>query len=240
MRARWLLALVLAPGLACAGPPFVTDDPEPVDLHHTETFFYSAGANAADGVGGASGIDFNYGFMPQAHLNIVLPLAYEHPNGGRTVSGLGNVELAVKYRFAHRNGGWDAAIYPRLVLPSASHRVGDARSAVFLPLWLQRDGDGWSTFGGGGCVLHHGGGARNACLAGWAVTRDLSPRWHAGLEVVHQTAAQAGDRATTSAGAGLTYDINDHYHLMAYVGPNLQNVPDTVRYSWYTALQVTY
>ena len=237
----WLwLVLWLIPGAAFAGPPFITDDPEPVDLHHTETFFYTAGSSAGDGIGGASGIDFNYGFMPQAHFNLVLPVAYDSPKGDKTVSGLGNIELAVKYRFYHRDGGWHVAVYPRLILPSASHDVGDNRSAVFLPLWLQRDGDGWSTFGGGGCVLHHGGGARNYCLTGWAVTRDLSPRWHAGVEIVHQTASETGGRATTAIGAGLTYDINDHYHLMTYAGPNLQNVPQTARYSWYAALQVTY
>lgn len=234
------LAVVL-PGWAAAGPPFITDDPQPVDLHHFETFYFSAGSTARDGYGGASGIDFNYGAAKDLHINIVVPYEYDRPAGGPDTGGIGNIELAAKYRLLHQEGfGWDVAIYPRLILGSLSHEVGDAKPALFLPVWVGRDGKGWSTYGGGGCTFRHEAGAVTACQAGWVVTRDLNDRLHIGAEIVHQGPAQKGDRATTALGAGVTYDLTDHYHLLAYAGPNLQNVAQTVRYNWYAALQTTF
>jgi len=132
------------------------------------------------------------------------------------------------------------AVYPRLVLGSLSREVGDTRPALFVPVWIGRDGKGWSTYGGGGCTFRHERGTTTACQAGWVVTRDLTDRLHVGAEIVHQTPAQTGDRASTAIGAGVTYDLNDHYHLLAYAGPNLQNVSQTARYNWYAALQTTF
>jgi len=235
-----LLALLSIPATAIAGPPFITDDPVPVDLHHFETFYYTAGSSGRDGLGGASGIDFNYGAARDLHINIAVPFEYDHPRDGPAAHGIGNVELAAKYRFLHQDGsGWDAAVYPRLILQSASREVGDNRAAVFLPVWIGRAGDGWSTYGGGGCVYRQGGGA-TFCQGGWVVTRDVTDRLHLGAEIVHQTPEAKDGRAATALGAGLTCDLNDHYHLLAYAGPHLQNISRTARYNWYLALQTTF
>lgn len=241
---KWLglvMALCLLPTAVRAGPPFITDDPAPVDLHHFETFYFTAGSTTREGFGGASGIDFNYGLARDLHINIAVPFEYDHPKIGNAVSGVGNIELAAKYRFLHQESfGWDVAVYPRVILKSASDQVGDDHAAFFLPVWIGRNGDNWSTYGGGGCVYNHGGDARDYCQMGWAVTRDLAPNLHVGAEVVHATADAKGGRASTALGAGLTYDLNDHYHLLAYAGPNLQNTGETARYNWYAALQTTF
>ncbi|MGZ3298234.1 MAG: transporter [Asticcacaulis sp.] len=231
--------VLLCPAVAFAGPPFISDDPEPVDTGHSETFLFTAGSNSHDGMAGASGVDFNYGFMKDAHLNIVVPYAYDSPAGGKTATGIGNVEVAVKYRFLHQEtSGWDVAFYPRVFVPGGS-RLSDARASAFLPVWAQKDWGKWSGFGGGGCFVTSGRDAVNSCLAGWAMTRQAGP-WQLGAEIVHQTADAKGGRATTALGAGVKYDINDHYHLLAYAGPNLQNVAQTVRYNWYASLQMTF
>ena len=45
---------------------------------------------------------------------MVVPVAYENPVGSDSASGLGNIELAAKYRFLHQDQiGWDVAIFPR-------------------------------------------------------------------------------------------------------------------------------
>ena len=66
-RAIDFVALVLIAALcgarqARAGPPFITDDPEPVDLGHWEVYAFSDGAfdgGSATGVGPS--IEVNYG-----------------------------------------------------------------------------------------------------------------------------------------------------------------------------------
>ena len=73
MKRILILAGLLVPGAAAAGPPFITDDPVPVDLHHFETFYFNTGSTGRDGYGGATGIDFNYGAAKDLHLNIAEP-----------------------------------------------------------------------------------------------------------------------------------------------------------------------
>lgn len=140
---------------ALAGPPYLSDDPEPTDYRHFEIYAFGAGTRTATGMAGESGIDFNYGAAPDLQLTAVLPLAYDET--GRT--GLGHVELAAKYRFLHQaDFGWDVSLFPRVFLPGATG-LGDDHAALFLPLWAQKDFGPWSLFGGGGCTLQEGGTA---------------------------------------------------------------------------------
>ncbi|MFI4999591.1 MAG: hypothetical protein ACHQK9_06900, partial [Reyranellales bacterium] len=89
-RAVLVLALIgaapaLVPGTASAGPPFRTDDPEPVDYHHYEFYTFSAGTRVTgDTSGVAPGFEFNYGLIPNGQLHIVVPLAFDSPWDGPT------------------------------------------------------------------------------------------------------------------------------------------------------------
>lgn len=209
---------------AAAGPPFVSDDAKPTDYGHYEIYLFTEGSNAKDGTDGSFGIDFNYGATPDLQLTAALPIAYETPMGGRDALGIGNIELAAKYRVLHQEDvGWDVAVFPRLFLPSGSALVGEKHFSLLLPVWVERDWGRWSAFGGGGCVISRGGDSQDFCLAGWALTRQVLPDLQLGAEMVHRTADTRGGRATTGLGAGLRYDLSDNYHLLAYAGPGLQN-----------------
>jgi len=226
---------------AWAGPPYVTDDPVPTDDGHFEIYAFTGGTNARDETGGAAGIDFNYGGAPDLQLTAVLPFEYDSPVQSGAVVGIGNVELAAKYRFLHQEDfGWDVAVFPRVFLPSASHLVGDSHASFLLPIWLGKDFGKWSTFGGGGCALNNGGGSQDYCLAAWALTREITSALHLGAEVYHQSADEKGGHASTGIGLGGTYDLSENYHLMASFGPGIQNSDETNRASWYAALLFTF
>lgn len=226
---------------AQAGPPFVSDDPQPTDYGHFEIYAFAQGSTARDGVGSSYGIDFNYGALPDLQLTVVLPIEVSSPAGAPTLVGLGNVELAAKYKFLHQEDvGWDVAIFPRLFLPSASHAVGEDHASLLLPLWLGRNWGDWSTFGGGGCVINRGGDSQDYCLMGWALMRRILPDLQIGAEIVHQGADSKGGRVSTGMGAGLIYDVNDNVHLLAYAGPGLQNTAETARYTWYSSFLFTF
>lgn len=226
--------------IANAGPPYQSDDPEPTEYKHYEIYLFAAGTQARDGDSAAAGIDFNYGATPDLQLTAVFPVEYEHADGGGTASGLGNIELAAKYKFLHQaEFGWDVAVFPRVFLPSASSRVGDSHTSVLLPIWLQRDFGEWSTFGGGGCVVSRGADTVDFCLGGWALARQVAPHLQVGAELVHSAADAPGGRASTAVGAGLRYDVNDNYHLLAYFGPTLQNAAQNGDYTWYASILLT-
>src|SRR5579863_3940158 len=73
--------LTLGRVAALGGPPFQTDDPEPIDFEHYEfyTFASSDGTPVeTDTVGPA--VEFNWGALPNVHLHIVVPAAAVLPS----------------------------------------------------------------------------------------------------------------------------------------------------------------
>src|SRR6185295_9870089 len=90
------------------------DDPDPTDTGHYEIYLFAAGTKTSDGLDGAAGLDLSYGAAPDLQLSLTLPVAFEDPRGGSFVSGVGNVELAAKYRILHQDThGIDLSIFPR-------------------------------------------------------------------------------------------------------------------------------
>lgn len=226
---------------AVAGPPYMTDDPEPTATGHFEIYTFTQGMTAQGGTSGQSGIDFNYGAAPNLQLTATVPMDYDAPAGGAAVAGLGNVELAAKYRFlTQQNFGVDVAVFPRVFLPSASVNVGDRHASLLLPVWLEKDWGKWSAFGGAGCELNRGGGSRNFCEAGFAVTNQIRKDLQLGVEIFHQTADTIGGQSTTSVGTGIGYDLNEHFHLLGYIGRGIQNASDTDRLNWYSSVLFTF
>ncbi len=127
-----------------------------------------------------------------------------------------------------------------MFLPSASSNVGEQHASFLLPIWLQKDWGQWSVFGGGGCELNRGGDSQNFCLAGVVVTRQITSDLQVGLEVFHQTPDTIGVAATTSIGTGVRYDLNDHFHLLGYVGRGIENAQETNLLNWYTSILFTF
>ena len=129
------LMLLCAFAAAKAGPPFVSDDPQPTDYGHFEIYTFAQGSEARNGTGSSFGLDFNYGALPDLQLTAVFPLEVKSPVGGPNAAGLGNIELAAKYKFLHQEDvGWDVAVFPRVFFPSASSRVGEQHVSLLLPI----------------------------------------------------------------------------------------------------------
>jgi hypothetical protein len=248
MRWEWLpnativaVAMTAVVPPALAGPPYLTDDPEPTDTKHFEIYSFNSGTATRGDIGGEAGIDFNYGAAPDLQLTATVPAGFDRPTAGSTSFGLSNVELAAKYRFLHQDSfGLDVSIFPRVFLPSASSAVGNRTASLLLPVWVQKDWTGgWSAFGGGGCVVG-GRASQNFCEAGGVLTYQILPKLQVGTELFHQTADGSGTPASTSLGIGFRYDINDTYHLLGYVRRGIQNTSETDQYSWYTSVLFTF
>jgi hypothetical protein len=221
MRAlRVLPALWLAlPASAWAGPPYVTDDPQPTDLHHWEIYAFGAGEGAHGNWEGAAGLDLNYGAAAGVQLTATLPLALTHADGD-TRSGAGDVELGVKYRLLHREAsGFDLAVFPRVILPSGGHRFGTGRTRVLLPVWAEKDSGSWSLFGGGGYTVNPGRGNRDFWQGGVALTRAVSDRLAIGGEATIEGADAAGAHATAGLGIGGVYQLGGPLALLVSGGP---------------------
>lgn len=226
---------------AMAGPPYQSDDPEPTDYGHYEIYAFNRGARSKGDLSGASGIDFNYGAAPNLQLTATLPVGFDFPSNGPTAFELSNIELAAKYRFLHQETfGFDVAVFPRVFLPSGSKSVGDRQTSLLLPIWIQKDWGKWSAFGGGGCQISAAGRSHDFCMYGGTLTRQVLPKLQLGIEVFHQTADGVGTPATTSAGIGAKFDLNDNIHLLGYAAKGIQNARTANQYSWYAAVLFTF
>jgi hypothetical protein len=136
-RHRLLLAVALLtfPAPAWAGPPYDTDDPEPTDYRHWEIYLFGAGARSGGAFDGSAGIDLNYGVVKEVQLTATLPADFTRGAGART--GIGDVELGVKYRFYHDDAaGFSITAFPRLILPSSGKTHGSGKTGLLLPIWV--------------------------------------------------------------------------------------------------------
>jgi hypothetical protein len=216
--AALLLAAAAAP--AWAGPPYLTDDPAPTDTGQWEIYAFTAAEGHRSDVDADAGFDVNYGAVEGVQLTATLPLSFTHAAHEGWRGGTGDAELAVKYRFVNdERSGFSAAIFPRVILPTASHSPGE-KVRFLLPLWLQKDfAGGTSVFGGGGYTINPGAGNRNSWQAGVAVSHDVSKKVSLGAEIMRQGAETAGGTAQTRAGLGAIVQLSEHYALLFSGGP---------------------
>jgi hypothetical protein len=126
--AGWCIAVALLPTSAIAGPPFRTDDPEPVDYTHWEFYTFTSGTHiSGDTSGVGPAFEFNYGLIPNGQLHIVAPTAFDSPAGGPTLFGYGDTEIGFKYRFIEEEKDGSrpqVGMFPLIELPTGNENRG--------------------------------------------------------------------------------------------------------------------
>jgi hypothetical protein len=150
---------------AMAGPPFLTDDPEPVEYQHWEAYLFTMGMSSGSGYSiEGPATEFNYGVCPDTQLHLIVPMTSVDGSGMPAASGLGDIEIGVKYRFVHENDTRpQIGSFPMAELPGgdAGRGLGNGRTWFRLPIWLQKSWGPWTTYGGVGAALNSAPGQRN-------------------------------------------------------------------------------
>ena len=234
------LGLALLPSLR-AGPPFLTDDPEPVDFGHGEAYLFASG-DRTDGGNAVNGpaAELNYGVLPDVQVHLVVPLASFTPSGGPAASGPGDTEFGIKYRFAHETaGGPQAGIFPMVELPTgaADRGLGNGRAWCRVPLWLQKSWGPWTTYGGGGYAFNSAPGRRDHAFGGWLVQRELGPRLILGGEIFAQGADSVDGRGFTVVNLGGSLAFTERFSLLFSAGRSIHGERHTL---WYLSLYWTW
>ena len=244
------LAALVALGPAWAGPPFITDDPEPVDLGHWEVYGFSAGAiGSSDASGFGPSVEVNYGAAPNLQLHVIGGLAYDDPSGRPSQIGPSDTELGAKYRFITpgEDDWWpQVGTFPLIELPTgdAQRGLGAGYTQYFLPLWMQKDFGAWTIYGGGGYWINPGPGNENYWFTGAVLQRQVTDKLALGGELFHQTASIVGRGGSFGFNLGGVYDFTDHYHLLLSAGRGgiLYAVDAAVTnpFTYYVAFQWTF
>jgi len=234
-----ILLLALAP-LSQAGPPFITDDPEPVEYKHWEIDIASQLSHDSDGWSGtAPHVEINYGAVPNLQLHIQTPLVFSSPRHETAKFGYGDTELGAKYRlFDESKYLPQVAIYPLVEVPTGnkSRDLGSGHPDIFIPIWLQKKYGKWTTYGGGGYWINPGPENRNWWFAGWLVQRQITPNLALGVEIFHKTANEREGSSSTDINAGGTWDLSETYHILFSAGHTVQGVG---AFDAYLGLQIT-
>jgi len=240
--AVWLVVLPLfVPTVVVAGPPYVTDDPEPVEYQHWEIYLASQLAHDVSSWSGtAPHVEVNYGALPNLQLHLIAPLAFVRPERGSTQYGYADTELGGKWRFMEETSRLpQVGTFPLIELPTGNRErdLGSGHLQAFLPLWLQKSTGPWTTYGGGGYWINPGAGNRNWWFVGWQVQYQFLTSVTPGVEIFHTTAREEGGTAETRFNVGLVLDFGDLHHLLLSAGQGLQGPNRT---QVYLAYQLTF
>jgi hypothetical protein len=198
MLALALAALGLLPAApSAAGPPFETDDPEPVACHHVEVDV----AEGRQGEPAMTGPIWEVDYGPTRNVEVSV--------GGAP----GETEIASAIRFIP-----ESKYLPQVgFLPAVTFK-SDGSAEAFLPFWVQKSIKDWTIFGGGGVA------AGNE-FTGIALTRNFRSGSNLGVELYRESQREPGAAASPRIGMGWTDQISPSHALMVWAGRSFQPAP---------------
>jgi len=235
-----LAALILVTAVihAQAGPPYLTDDPDPVPQHHFEAYAFELSDKTSLAGTSFSGPSFemNYGAAPNLQLHLVIPFVTVYGNGITTAHGIGDIELGAKYKLLdetpHRP---EIGVFPFVELPAgdASRGLGVGSTWYRVPLWMKKSWGDWSLYGGGGAVFAHGNGYENSPFASGLLQRKFGEKLVLGTELYSHAEEAYGPQGIGRASLlnfGGFYSFTPGFQIMAAAGHSVFWKAETYTY----------
>jgi hypothetical protein len=225
----FFLFFILTATQLWAGPPFQTDDPQPVDLNHFE-FYQFGGVSSTPVVTNATGpaFEFNWGAIPNVQLHIIVPFGVTIPSNnpiyrpggiGASYYGITDTETGAKIRFVQESKRRpQIGIYPMFELPTGNYSEGLGVGKVWykMPLWIQKSWGEWTSYGGVGYEIVPQHQYRDFLYAGWLLQRNIGKKLTLGGELfAHQKEGFATPQTESSA----LVDLGGIYYIK---NPGLQ------------------
>jgi hypothetical protein len=212
-----------APRLRAQGPPYQTDDPVPVDLHHYE-FYIFGGVDGTPVVLGSTGpaFEFNWGALPRVQLHAILPWGvsaplnskvYDPAGQGPDAFGLTDMEFGIKIAFIRESKKIpQIGSFTMFEMPTGNFDKGLGVGKVWykFPIWLQKNSGKWLFDGGGGYQVVPQANYRDFPYTGWLIKRELSEQWELGAEVF---AHGREGFAAAQTGRSAMIDVGGYYHF---------------------------
>ncbi|MDR3689696.1 MAG: hypothetical protein P4L46_09990 [Fimbriimonas sp.] len=225
------------PAWGTPGPPFITDDPEPVEFQHYEVYIASITSRFfGQSTGTLPHLEVNYGGAPNVQFHIIAPMAYATASGQPFNYGYGDTEVGIKYRFVQENDHRPmVGIFPLVEVPTGNRSKGlsTGQTAFFLPVWLQKSYGNWTAYGGGGYWNNPGPGNLNYWFTGLTLQCQATKNLMIGGEFFHTTQQVVGESSITAFNIGGVYDFDEGHHLMMSIGTGLRGNDNGTTYFAY-------
>jgi hypothetical protein len=220
-----------------AGPPFLADDPVPVEYRHWELCLAASYEhNKSESTGTLPQVEVNYGLLPNLQLHAIASAVLSHPVGQASAYGYGDTEAGVKYRFIEEGRYMpQIGFFPKAELPTGNSKegLGNGKAQVFFPLWLQKSFGSWTTYGGGGYWYNPGPDNKNWVFLGWELQRDISDKLTIGGEVFYQTSDKSGVSASEGFNLGGIFNLDKNNHILCSAGSDFHGPTRVMGYLAY-------
>jgi hypothetical protein len=225
---KFLTLLILALCINCeidAGPPFATDDPEPVEHKHWEYYISSInGWQHQSWSGTLPHLEVNYGVVPEVQLHLLLPFNYSNGQG-LTNYGYASTEVGVKYRFVKETEGMpQIGVFPIMEIPTVKNSsFGNGKIQLYLPIWLQKTWGKLTTYGGAGYWINPGANNKNWLFTGWEAQYDISSFFTLGGELYYHSPTDTESAASIGFNIGGFANFSSKFHFIFSAGHSLKN-----------------
>lgn len=220
-----------------AGPPFLTDDPEPVAYQHLELYLFSSMDKNKITVEEpdlqSPALEANWGLLPNLQLHLIVPYVWSLPTAAPAANGIGDIETGAKYRFIQETTIIpQIGIFPLLELPAgnANQNLGNGKVWIKLPIWAQKSWGAWTTYGGGGYAINSAKNMRNYFYAGWLLQKEINEHLILGAEVFTQSRVSNNSRSFTVISAGGYYNFTNHLSLLFNAGHSVLGEQHLIAY----------
>ena len=226
--AVFLFFALAASRLWAQGPPYQTDDPVPVDLHHYEFYIFgSTDGTPAETDATGPAVEFNWGAIPRVQLHAILPYGVIAPSNnpvylpggtGPSAFGLTDMELGAKIAYIKESKYIpQIGTFTMFEMPTGSYDKGLGVGKVWykLPVWFQKNIGHWLLDGGAGETLVPQTQYRNFPYGGFLVKYTFGERFELGSEVF---AHGREGFATPQTEASTMIDLGGVYHLKHHEG----------------------
>lgn len=240
--------LLLAASAWAQGPPYQTDDPVPVDLHHYEFYIFgSADGTPVEVDSQGPAFEFNWGAIPRVQLHAILPWGVaaplNHPvyapaGQGPTEFGLTDSELGAKLAWIKESKFVpQIGTFTMFEMPTGSYSNGLGIGKVWyrLPVWLQKNIGHWLVDGGAGETVVPQTGYRDFPYGGFLVKYTFGETMEFGGEVVahgREGLAAPQTQASTLIDLGGSYHFkhSEHQQLLFAYGHSVAGQTENYAY----------
>ena len=205
--------------LMAGGPPLVTDDTGTpghnkweINLAHTRNNTKLEDAEEFS-------IDANYGLGEKTQLNIIIPHTYINRDERNNVSHLGDIQLAVKYRFIDESDWFfSVSSTPTISFPTGNHR---SKLDFFLPLEVDKQIKGLYIGTQVGYNIHRNDGVENELFYGFFSEYPVCKK----IDVLGEVFGSFAKHTKTDSplfNVGFRYKINKLFSIMSSAGRSFE------------------
>ena len=228
---------------AQGGPPMITDDTETVPKGHWEINTAFTIERGADGrLFGTPLLDINYGFAEHFQIKVEIPWIVVHQNGQRSVSGMGNTNIGVRWRFRDEKENHRVAVsmYPQIEFnnPTSSVRRGlvDKGPEFLMPLQWQTKAGKFSIGGDAGYRFKRGA---DEMIYGFIVGREFNESFELMGEIHGTGPLQRLRDSEVVYNFGSRVKLSDHTNLLLSAGKSIRRNYDP-RFIGYGGIQINF